>query len=135
VTSASRPFTPALKLADDVPEAEKSERLARLFEVAEAQTRAHLATLVGTRQEVLVEGPGKTPKSWEGRTARNEIVHVDGRPAEGRGLAGEVVEVEIRQAFKHSLAGELTAKAIELLPLESGVARPSRKRRALPLVL
>jgi tRNA-2-methylthio-N6-dimethylallyladenosine synthase len=130
-----RPFTPALKLKDDVSEADKSDRLARLFEVSEAQTRAHLATLVGTRQHVLVEGPGKTPGTWEGRTARNEIVHVDGRTSEGRALAGEIVEVEITQAFKHSLAGEPTAAALETLPLASSVSRPARRRRALPLAL
>ncbi|MBX3199732.1 MAG: tRNA (N6-isopentenyl adenosine(37)-C2)-methylthiotransferase MiaB [Labilithrix sp.] len=130
-----RPFTPALKLADDVAEADKSDRLARLFEVAEGQTRAHLATLVGTRQSVLVEGPGKTAGSWEGRTERNEIVHVDGRPAEGRGFAGELVEVDITQAFKHSLAGRPTPDAVAALPREAGSPRPPRKRRALPLVL
>ncbi|HVH44749.1 MAG TPA: tRNA (N6-isopentenyl adenosine(37)-C2)-methylthiotransferase MiaB [Labilithrix sp.] len=135
-----RPFTPALKLKDDVTEAEKSDRLARLFEVCEAQTRAHLATLVGTRQEVLIEGLGKSNDAtrgptWEGRTARNEIVHVDGRTTNGRGLTGELVEVTITQAFKHSLAGEPTPSAIEKLPPEGSVPRPARRRRALPLVL
>ena len=62
-----RPLTPALKLPDDVPEATKSERLARLFELAEGQTRAHLATLVGTRQQVLVEGASKSGgRAWKG---------------------------------------------------------------------
>ncbi len=130
-----RPFTPALKLKDDVSEEQKSERLARLFEVAEAQTRAHLATLVGTRQEVLVEGPGKMPGAWEGRTARNEIVHVDGQLAAGKALAGELVEVEITQAFKHSLAGQPTPNALELLPVASTTPTRRGRRRALPLVL
>lgn len=125
-----RPFTPALKLADDVHEEEKSARLAELFEVSEAQTRAHLATLVGTRQEVLVEGRGKVNGTWEGRTRRNEIVHVDGTGAEGSDLRGAVVEVEIQKAFKHSLAG---------VPLDvAGLPRlaPATKgdRRALPLL-
>lgn len=131
---SQRPFTPALKLKDDVSEDEKSDRLARLFEVAEAQTRAHLATLVGTRQQVLVEGRGKTEGSWEGRTARNEIVHVDGSGASGRRLAGEVVDVTITRAFKHSLAGEPTAEALAALPDAPSGAAP-RQRRALPLVL
>jgi tRNA-2-methylthio-N6-dimethylallyladenosine synthase len=131
-----RPYTPALKLADDVSEEEKSERLARLFEVSEAQTRAHLATLVGTRQEVLVEGPGKTPSSFEGRTNRNEIVHLDGRGLEERTVVGEIVEVEITRAFKHSLAGEPTAAAIAALPSrEAGATRPVHRRRTLPMVL
>lgn len=131
-----RPFTPALKLKDDVAEADKSDRLARLFEVAEAQTRAHLASLVGSRQEVLVEGPGKTAGTWEGRTARNEIVHVDGRLVPvGRALTGVLVEVEITQAYKHSLAGQPTANAIETLPAEAAETRRPRRRRALPLVI
>lgn len=138
-----RPFTPALKLADDVTESEKSDRLARLFALCDLQTRAHLATLVGSRQEVLIEGLGKPKanahegeaRTWEGRTARNEIVHVDGRGAEGRMLTGEIVEVEIAEAFKHSLAGKPTLAALASLPLELDVRRPARRRRALPLVL
>lgn len=132
-----RPFTPALKLADDVSEEDKSERLARLFELSEAQTRAHLATIVGTRQEVLVEGPGrKGERMWEGRTARNEIVHIDGTGAEDRSFSGELVEVEITRAFKHSLAGTPTEAAVSRLPsLRSpGVPTP-RRRRPLPLVV
>ena len=72
-----RPGTPALKLGDDVPEAEKADRLARLFETSERLLRAHLATLVGTRQRVLLEGRSKTGATAEGRTAQNEIVHVE----------------------------------------------------------
>jgi tRNA-2-methylthio-N6-dimethylallyladenosine synthase len=137
-----RPFTPALKLADDVPEAEKSDRLARLFEVSEGLTRAHLARLVGGREQVLVEGkgqprPGDAPgtTTWEGRTLRNEIVHVDGEALGGRSVAGEVVEVEITRAYKHSLAGRPTPSALEHLPRGAGTDRPARRRRALPLVL
>ena len=129
-----RPYTPALKLGDDVTEEEKSTRLARLFELAESQTRAHLATLVGTRQEVLVEGPGKTAGLFQGRTHRNEIVHLAG--VEGRALVGELVEVAIKQAYKHSLAGELTESAAAALPLQNDTRAVARgRRRALPLVL
>jgi tRNA-2-methylthio-N6-dimethylallyladenosine synthase len=130
-----RPFTPALKLVDDVPEAVKSERLARLFEISEAQIRDHLATLVGTRQRVLVEGPSKGgPSLVEGRTIRNEIVHL---PApEGRVVVGEIVEVDVVRANKHSLVGELTADAAASLRLEQAGAAPARsprRRRMLPL--
>ena len=127
-----RPFTPALKLPDDVPEATKSERLRRLFELAESQTRAHLATLVGTRQRVLVEGASKAQGKVTGRTERNEIVHLDLAP--GRELIGALVDAEITQAFKHSLHGVLDAEAIAALPAFSAVPRPERRRRALPLV-
>jgi tRNA-2-methylthio-N6-dimethylallyladenosine synthase len=95
-----RPHTPALKLADDVPEEEKARRLARLFELIDAQSRVHLATLVGTRQAVLFES------AHEGRTDRNEIVHT-----EEPGPVGAVAEVEILRANKHSLAGRVPGGA------------------------
>ena len=107
-----RPHTPALKLGDDVPEAVKSERLARLFELSEALGAAHLTSLVGTRQKVLVEGASKSEKGdltrdrVQGRTERSEIVHIDA-PGAAR-LVGHVVEVEISRANRHSLAGVLT---------------------------
>jgi tRNA-2-methylthio-N6-dimethylallyladenosine synthase len=104
-----RPHTPALRLADDVTEDVKSERLARLFEVADALGAANLASLVGTRQKVLVEGASKTEKGdlsrdrVQGRTERSEIVHI-AAPGAG-GWVGEVVDVEITRANRHSLAG------------------------------
>ncbi len=100
-------------------------------------------TLVGTRQSVLVEGPGKTGLAWEGRTERNEIVHVEGSPSlagtgsGGRDLAGEILEVEITQAFKHSLAGRATPEGLAALPPvvpgDGKSLRPARRRRALPI--
>jgi tRNA-2-methylthio-N6-dimethylallyladenosine synthase len=126
-----RPHTPALKLADDVSEEEKSERLSRLFEVAEEQGSAHLDALVGTRQDVLVEGASKATSDIArvtGRTGHNEIVHVEA--PKGRKVRGEVVSVEIMRAFKHSLEGRLTEEALSLLPKES--EQPAR--RGLPLL-
>jgi tRNA-2-methylthio-N6-dimethylallyladenosine synthase len=124
-----RPGTPALRLHDDVSEELKSERLARLFELVEAQGAAHLGSLVGTTQRVLVEGASKSergdgaPARVQGRTERNEIVHVEVPGAEA--LVGEIVEVEIVRANRHSLAGRPT----------SPVPRaPQGPRRGLPVV-
>jgi len=99
-----RPFTPALQLGDEVPEEVKDNRLARLFELVEAQQQAHLRTLVGTEQRVLVEGhsPGDTGR-FTGRTERNEIVHVVVPP--GTDPTGEVIAVTIDEPFRHSLSG------------------------------
>jgi tRNA-2-methylthio-N6-dimethylallyladenosine synthase len=124
-----RPHTPALRLGDDVPEPVKSERLARLFEVADALGSAHRAALVGTRQTVLVEGASKSEKGdlsrgrVQGRTERSEIVHIDAPNAQS--LVGEIVDVEITRANKHSLAGALLGTP----PL----AAPSTHSRRLPL--
>jgi tRNA-2-methylthio-N6-dimethylallyladenosine synthase len=140
-----RPFTPALKLSDDVPEEVKSARLAELLELVEAQGRAHLAALVGTRQKVLVEGRSKTGNSFEGRTDRNEIVHVEtpaphastGAPRDpGAELVGEEVRVDIARANKHSLVGVLAPGEAERVAQRTGARpRPAKRRRLLPLIL
>jgi len=115
-----------------------------LFELSEALTRTHLAALVGSRQEVLVEGPGRGPGTWEGRTIRNEIVHLslaadelgNGRATETETeLSGAVVEVDVVEAFKHSLRGRPTAQALAKLPPPGSAApRPPTRRRPLPIV-
>ena len=105
-----RPETPALRLRDDVTEDVKSERLARLFEAAEEIGSVHLASLVGTRQQVLFEGPSKSEhkgdgaRLFQGRTERNEIVHVE---SDGGALVGEIVAVDVVRANRHSLVGHL----------------------------
>jgi len=110
---SARPHTPALRLVDDVPEEVKSDRLARLFAVAEEMGAAHLARLVGTDQKVLVEGPSKSERGdlshdrVQGRSERNEIVHVHG-PGAGS-LVGQVVEVTVTRAHRHSLSAELVS--------------------------
>ncbi len=144
-----RPYTPALRLGDDVPEEVKSERLARLFERSEALLGAHLGGLVGTRQRVLIEGRDKGKGLfWSGRSERNEIVHVAG--AQELDLLGEVVEARVVRSNKHSLEGELTedsrarARPLERAMGEKGAGRPgapagegpgiSAGRRALPVL-
>ena len=123
-----RPFTPALKLGDDVPESEKSRRLTALFALAEQLTQAHLEALTGTEQEVLIEGPSKTAGLVSGRTERNEIVHLEA-PA-GVQLVGQLARVKIDAAYKHSLRGSLLPSELERLP-----RGPERKlRRALEVM-
>jgi tRNA-2-methylthio-N6-dimethylallyladenosine synthase len=136
---SERPYTPARRLDDDVPEAAKSERLARLFEVSERLLGEHLAGLVGSTQRVLVEGPGRSPDLggtvWAGRTERNEIVHVAG--AADRELTGEVALVTITRSNKHSLGGELTPGArAGARPRVAGAAGAAAGgRRALPVLV
>jgi tRNA-2-methylthio-N6-dimethylallyladenosine synthase len=127
-----RPYTPALRLGDDVPEEVKADRLARLFAAADELTAAHLASLVGTRQKVLIEGPSKSEKGdassdrVQGRTERSEIVHVEAPGAAA--LVGTIVEVDVTRANRHSLAGALVAPP----PPPPAARRPDAVRR-LPL--
>jgi tRNA-2-methylthio-N6-dimethylallyladenosine synthase len=122
-----RPFTPALKLEDDVSEAEKSERLAELLELSERIRSQHLQSLVGSVQQVLVEGRSKTG-AYTGRTERNEIVHLGcaGDPT------GQLVDVRIERALKHSLVGELTDG--RGVPYETAITQPRAPTRQLPVL-
>ncbi|HTQ07917.1 MAG TPA: MiaB/RimO family radical SAM methylthiotransferase [Polyangiaceae bacterium] len=125
-----RPYTPALKLDGEPSEDEKSARLAELFALSEAQRQAHLASLVGTRQDVLVEGAGRT-SGYTGRSARNEIVHFecDADPT------GHVVPVRVTRAFKNSLGAELDGAFVaSAAGRAKHAARPERaERRVLPV--
>lgn len=104
-TYSQRPFTPALNLVDDVSEEEKSRRLQRLFDVVDEIKVAHLTSLVGSEQEVLIEGRSKSG-DLTGRTERNEIVHLKaGLELAGLGV-GALSRVRITDSFKNSLAGE-----------------------------
>ena len=117
-----RPYTPALKLGDEVGEDVKDERLARLFALVEKQQQKHLATLVGTEQQVLIEGPspGDTGR-FTGRTERNEIVHVIA--AEGVDPTGTLVRASIDEAFRHSLSGLMPGASTPPSP-----SKPARKQ-------
>lgn len=131
---SQRPYTPALKLADDVSEEEKARRLERLFEVVEVQKSAHLTSLVGRTEVVLVEGPGRARSSGEaasytGRTERNEIVHFPA-PVD---VTGQLLRVVIRAAYKNSLAGELCDPPPAAQPSVRSGARATR--RSLPVVI
>jgi tRNA-2-methylthio-N6-dimethylallyladenosine synthase len=128
-----RPYTPALRLEDDVPEEVKSERLARLFAAIELQGGAHLTNLIGRQEEVLFEGVSKTDKNvgmnrrFQGRTFRNEIVHAL-VPSEFD-LTNVIATATITRANKHSLEGDLDPRAFPSLP------RATRSTsRSLPLV-
>lgn len=99
-----RPYTPALKLEDDVPEEVKDERLARLFALMNEQQTANLQSLVGTTQQVLIEtADASHADRFTGRSERHELVHVD--VPSGSDPRGQLVDAEIVEAYKHSLHG------------------------------
>jgi tRNA-2-methylthio-N6-dimethylallyladenosine synthase len=94
--------TEAAELPDQVPHTVKRERMERLVELVQRRAAERSGRFVGTRQEVLVEGPSRTdPSKLRGRTRHNKTVNFTGlaRP-------GELVEVEITSATSTTLAGE-----------------------------
>ncbi len=105
---SSRPGTPAASLLDDTPHEVKMRRLYRLQEKINTQAAAISASMVGSVQRVLVEGPSKKDASeLMGRTENNRIVNF---PAPAR-LIGQFVDVTITQAMPHSLRGEVVVTA------------------------
>jgi len=96
-----RPGTPAEKLADQVPERVKTERLARLQRLIEAQQTAFAAKCVGRTLPVLFERAGRRPGQLIGRSPYLQSVHANA-PAE---MLGRIVPVEISGFGPNSLAG------------------------------
>jgi len=99
-----RPGTPAAELADETPAAEKNERLQRLQALLEEQEQNVSRAMVGSVQQVLVEGPSRRDASeLAARTGNNRTVNFPG----GAGLVHGFAKLKITEARHHSLRGEL----------------------------
>ncbi len=105
---SKRPGTPAANLADDTSATEKHARLERLQATINANSKAISQAMIGTVQNVLVEGPSrKNPHEMTGRTENMRYVNF---PAPAS-LVGQFVDVQITQAMSNSLRGRIAAKA------------------------
>jgi tRNA-2-methylthio-N6-dimethylallyladenosine synthase len=102
-----RPGTPAANLEDQVPEAEKAERLQRLQAVITRQWRAFNASFLGKTIDVLLEKPGKLPGQLVGRSPYLQSVHVMAKPE----LVGSIVRVAITEIGTNTLSGDLAHSA------------------------
>jgi tRNA-2-methylthio-N6-dimethylallyladenosine synthase len=102
-----RPGTPAAALNDETPRQVKLERLQHLQSVVESNARRISASLVGTVQRILVEGPSrKDAAEWMGRTQCNRIVNFPGQGAQ-HPMVGQMLDLTITHALPHSLRGVL----------------------------
>jgi len=101
-----RPGTPAAALEDALPHAVKQQRLELLQARLNAQARAISASMVGSRQRVLVERPARrNPAQWAGRTDNNRWVNFDAPD----GLLNRFADVIITEAMPNSLRGRFVA--------------------------
>ncbi|MEW6325355.1 MAG: tRNA (N6-isopentenyl adenosine(37)-C2)-methylthiotransferase MiaB [Nitrospirota bacterium] len=103
-----RPNTAALSLDGRVDEATAARRLQRLFSLQRELVAARNEALVGTTQELLLEGRSRAQDSSRGewfcgRTRTNELVHV----IAGESLVGRLVPALIRHSRAGRLEGEL----------------------------
>ncbi len=109
-----RPNTAALELDGQVPEEEKGRRLTVLQERQRAIQIRLNAELVGSVQEVMVEGYNTATGQWIGRTSQNRVLNFIHSRAESEPLTGKYLLVRVTRAGPNSLAGE---------SVESGVMR------------
>jgi tRNA-2-methylthio-N6-dimethylallyladenosine synthase len=98
-----RPETKAAGFTDDLPYREKQERLSSLQNLQRKVTLKRNKSLVGTFQEVLMEGKSKRGDQLFGRTDGNRIVNCEADSS----LISSFVMVKITRAFQNSLQGEL----------------------------
>jgi tRNA-2-methylthio-N6-dimethylallyladenosine synthase len=100
-----RPGTPAAKLEDSTPLAEKKERLNILqTRVDELQTH-YSNNLAGTIQRCLVTGISKKNiHQLQARTECNRVVNFD---FQNINILGKLVDINITQAYQRSLVGKV----------------------------
>src|SRR4051812_7806168 len=103
-----RTGTRAATLGDQVPEEVKEERNQILLKILAANSDRRNAALVGTTQEVLVEGLDKKGLRYIGRTRGDRVVHFDANER----LIGELVPVKIDRVTTAVLYGELALQGV-----------------------
>src|SRR5499427_3399367 len=115
-----RPGTPAAERDDQVDDAAKVERLARLQAEIDRHQAAFNGACVGRTLDVLFEKPGRLPGQLVGRSPYLQPVQAMAPTS----LIGEVVAVSITRTGANSLFGELAHPVVrdaapELASLES----------------
>lgn len=103
-----RSGTPAAELGDQIPDEVKEQRNQALLEILQKNSVRRNAQLVGTVEEVLVEGPDKTGKKFTGRTRGNRVCVFDADPR----LVGQLVPLRIERASVSTLYGELVLAGV-----------------------
>ena len=95
-----REGTPAAKMDDPIPKAEKAAHFQRLVERQDQISEEKHAAYIGKTVRCLVDG--RDDKGLTARTPGNRLVRLTG----GEGLIGQFVDVKITGANKWSLSGE-----------------------------
>ena len=101
-----RPNTPALKLEDAIPDAEKARRLTALQEKQRDIQMRKNASNLGRVFEVMVEGKNEARAQWIGRTSQNKVMNFKA-PNGAVPEVGVYVSVVTTATFPNSLAGEM----------------------------
>jgi tRNA-2-methylthio-N6-dimethylallyladenosine synthase len=100
---SKRPGTSAVGLAGHFDEEIKENRLDRILALQREITIQKNRELIGTTQEILLDGRSKKGDMVTGRTRGNKTVNVSANPS----LIGDLVSVKITAAGMNSLTGQL----------------------------
>lgn len=104
-----RSGTPAAEMGAQVPDETKEERNRILLDLLRANSERRNAALLGTVEEVLVEGPDQTGKKFTGRTRGNRVCVFDAEPR----LVGSLVPLLVERASVSTLYGSLVLSGVE----------------------
>jgi tRNA-2-methylthio-N6-dimethylallyladenosine synthase len=100
-----RPNTPAITMADSIPDAEKSARLQVLLDRQREIQRCNYSKHIGEEIEVMVEGHNAARGQVIGRTSQNKTLNFTTKqpilPA-----TGNYLKVRVTNSFPNSLVGE-----------------------------
>ncbi len=123
---SDRPNAAAVKLSDKISDSLKKQRLQQVLNCQADFTLARHQAMVGTVQEILVDGKSKhrndaisgdgsdtqcSGTQWSGRTTTNKIVHFRQEVkslAENQMLTGQLMQIMIEEALPHCLWGRPT---------------------------
>lgn len=106
---SKRRNTPAAEMDGQLSEREKEDRNQRLLDVVNRIAKEKNAALVGTRQQVLCEGPSKTnAETLTGRTSQNKIVIFQGDPHR---LTGQLLDIDIEETTGFTLYGRVATRS------------------------
>ena len=103
-----RTGTPAAAMEGQVPEEVKEARNRELLAILETNSLRRTATLIGTAEEVLVEGRDRGGSRFTGRTRGNRVCVFDADPR----LVGELVPLHIERASVSTLYGRLVLAGV-----------------------
>ncbi len=106
---STRTGTPAATMADQVADEVKEERNQILLGILQQNSRRRTAGLIGTVEEVLVEGRDKSGQRFTGRTRGNRVCIFEAEPR----LVGQLVPLRIQRASVSTLYGELVLNGVE----------------------
>jgi len=103
-----RTGTPAAEMPGQVAEDVKEHRNQILLELLQKNSLRRTAAMIGTVEEVLVEGPDKSGERFTGRTRGNRVCVFDAEPR----LVGQRVPLKIERATVSTLYGGLVLAGV-----------------------